>query len=111
MIIRTHFTRGQARRFAAWRRLIDAVEVNPYEHYWFTNGTLGTTAALVGDPYTTREDDPRTYWAERHNFATSSEEPRYDYRVYVWDGARIDYVGSHESATVAVGSAMFLAAV
>jgi len=78
---------------------------------WFDGNKVSVDAALLDVPYTTRGESPRTYWAERHNDASPQDEPTYDYRVYVFDGERIEFVGSHESAVGAVGSAMFLAAV
>lgn len=111
MYIQAYTSRGRARRRAAWKRLIDAVEHTPYEHLWFEGEKVSEDAALLDVPYTTRGEEPRTYWAERHNFALPNEEPQYDYRVYVYDGASIDFVGSHKDAAGAVGSAMFLAAV
>jgi hypothetical protein len=111
MDIQSYTSRGRARRRVAWKRLIETVEHTHGEHLWFDAEKVSVDAALLDVPYTTRGEEPRTYWAERHNFALSNEEPSYDYRVYVFDGERIEFVGSHESAVGAVGSAMFLAAV
>lgn len=111
MHIQMYTSRGRARRRAAWKRLIDKVEHTPYEHLWFDGEKVSEDAALLDVPYTTRGEEPRTYWAERHNFSLPQDAPEYDYRVYVYDGTSIEYVGSHETAEGAVGSAMYLAAV